>query len=59
MEKEHTLDETDETDEADEVVNEMIADSRVVRIIDEMEYVEEDLDYFDETEIHHEITGMF
>ncbi len=59
MEIDHTFDELDETDDTDDVMDEMIADSRVVRIIDEMEYVEEDLDYFDETEMHHGITEMF
>ncbi|PTN09147.1 hypothetical protein [Nitrosomonas aestuarii] len=45
-------------DEAEDV-DELFAESRVVKIIDEMEFVEDELDYFDETEIQRELTEMF
>ncbi len=52
MNVEFSFDETDDVDE-------LFAESRVVEIIDEMEFVEDELDYFDETEIQRELTELF
>ncbi|MCB1984259.1 MAG: hypothetical protein H6936_16185 [Burkholderiales bacterium] len=49
----------DDLDDFDDVTDDMIAESRVVEIIDEMEFVEDDLDFFDESEFQRELTEMF
>ena len=49
----------DDFDDFDEENDDMIAESRVVEIIDEMEFIEDDLDFFDESEIQRELTEMF
>ncbi|MDR4517068.1 MAG: hypothetical protein MRK00_06745 [Nitrosomonas sp.] len=59
MDMEFSIEDIDDLDDFDEVMEDMTAESRVVEIIDEMEFVEDDLDYFDESEIQREITEMF
>ena len=49
----------DDIDDLDDVMEDLTAESRVVEIIDEMEFVEDDLDFFDESEIQREIAEMF
>ena len=49
----------DDLDDSDDVNEDMAAESRVVEIIDEMECVEDDLEFFDESEIQRELTEMF
>ncbi|SEN39639.1 hypothetical protein [Nitrosomonas marina] len=62
MEMEFAVKETSDFDEMDEVLDEMMADSHVVRIIEEMEFVENeinDFDYFDESDIRYEMRDTF
>jgi len=42
----------------DLVVEELFEDSRVARIIDEMEFVDDE-SFFDETDIQRELTGIY
>jgi len=39
-------------------VEELFEDSRVAKIIDEMEFVEDD-SFFNETDMHRELTGIY
>lgn len=41
----------DDIEDLDEVADGMVPDSRIIRIIDEMELAKDDFDYLDETEI--------
>ena len=55
MNMEYFFDELDD----DIAVEELFEDSRVARIIDEMEFAEDDNSYFDETDIQREIAGIY
>ncbi|SET62559.1 pentatricopeptide repeat domain-containing protein (PPR motif) [Nitrosomonas marina] len=62
MEMEFAVKETSDFEEMEEVFDEMMADSHVVRVIEEMEFVENeinDFDYFDESDIRYEMRDMF
>lgn len=59
MDMEFSFDDIDDFEDFDDVMEDTTAESRVVEIIDEMEFVEDDLDFFDESEIQRELTEMF
>ncbi|MCB1948423.1 hypothetical protein [Nitrosomonas sp.] len=59
---ENSFEEVDDFDDSEELMEDMISDSYVVRIIEEMEFAEngsDDLDYFDESDIQFEMKEMY
>ena len=59
---ENSFEEVVDFDDSEELMEDMISDSYVVRIIEEMEFAEnglDDLDYFDESDIQFEMKEMY
>ena len=59
---ENSFEEVVDFDDSEELMEDMISDSYVVRIIEEMEFSEnglDDLDYFDESDIQFEMKEMY
>ncbi|SER53119.1 hypothetical protein SAMN05421690_103513 [Nitrosomonas sp. Nm51] len=62
MEMEYSFEEINDFDDTEELMEDMISDSHVARIIDEMEFAEnelDDLDYFDGSGIQFDMKDMY